>query len=446
MPSSSVAETNILWGTVFRGPSTDHETRLDLLRAKAESEQWSRRTEHEYMERVRARAAKEAEGILQEGQARSQRVREEAGKWIQEQQQLLATKEAEVAALKTEAEAIKAEAETIRREAQARFESASEQGFAHGMEQAADLVAQQHETQNRHLAKVLQSIQAQSVTLFEFWKHDLVQLLCQAVEAGTGWVLKRDKRDIMEHVLTQAVQQLENRQRLVVHANPEDASLLDELLAQSKERYDLRAWEVLSDAGMEPGGLVLESSSGKVDAGRCLRREVVEEALARLELPYSEADANARETVDQAFESPYAPTPSTDETLADNATEHEQNLPEQTLPEETSHEPVAQENALHLIPHDTGHELEPLQPLSEMVPADAPDIQQTIATLQPLEAVNILSPLPNGTPASDPSAMQTDMQRQAAPSASQPELVYDLSESQSIEAFEPLEPVEEEEL
>ena len=117
MPLSNMAQASSRFGTVFRGPSTDHEIRLDLLQNRQENEQWSRRTEIDYLERVKAKAALRAEKIIQEGMDRSQRIREEAHTWIRSQQAALNKQQVEL-------EQQLAEANELRGKAQRQLEKA----------------------------------------------------------------------------------------------------------------------------------------------------------------------------------------------------------------------------------------------------------------------------------------------------------------------------------
>ena len=305
MPLSNMAQASSRFGTVFRGPSTDHEIRLDLLQSRQENEQWSRRTEIDYLERVKAKAALQAEKIIQEGMDRSQRIREEAHTWIRSQQAALNKQQVELEQQLAEANELRGKAQRQLEKARAVFEAAQQEGFVHGMQEAEASIAATANEHGKQLATVLGAVQTQCGSIFEAWRKSLNALLCQAVASGTGWVLNSEKKAVLEALLGEAVQQLENRQRLTVRANPEDAELINNLLAANKERFDLRCWEFIADAALESGGLVLESVSGKVDVSRALHREVVEAALARLTLPAGEADEAAMQAVAKAFVSPY---------------------------------------------------------------------------------------------------------------------------------------------
>lgn len=305
MPLSNMAQASSRFGTVFRGPSTDHEIRLDLLQNRQENEQWSRRTEIDYLERVKAKAALQAEKIIQEGIDRSQRIREEAHTWIRSQQAALNKQQVELEQQLAEANELRGKAQRQLEKARAVFEAAQQEGFAHGMQEAEASIAATAAEHGKQLATVLGAVQTQCGAIFAAWRESLNALLCQAVASGTGWVLSSEKKAVLEALLGEAVQQLENRQRLTVRANPEDAELIHNLLVANKERFDLRCWEFMGDAALEPGGLVLESVSGKVDVSRALHREVVEAALARLTLPAGAADEAAVQAVAEAFASPY---------------------------------------------------------------------------------------------------------------------------------------------
>lgn len=279
------------WGTVFMGPTSDRESRLDKIANRDEQETWNRRTEAEYLRRVRDRAVEqlnvmlaearqEAEGILDAARQEADTIRDKARQLHEE-----------AANNRAEAEAELAEAERIRL-------AGHDEGYSHGVEQALLELEEQRGHIDATTLSVLKAMEDQCNHLFESWREELAALLRQSVDTASGWVLDENRTAILEKLLEKSLEQLEQHRRIVVRANPEDAPAVEEVIDAVRRRFnDLQSWDIQPDPTMDPGGLVVESVSGKVDNRAETRRDIVEQALRHLTLPRSEADDQAVDNV-----------------------------------------------------------------------------------------------------------------------------------------------------
>lgn len=279
------------WGTVFMGPTTDRESRLDKISNREEQDLWNRRTEAEYLRRVKERAVEQLNAMLADTQEQA------AG--------LLAAAQADAESIRQAAEVLREEARQDRETAAAELENARDiraqaydEGYDRGVEQAMLELEEQRGGIDATTLAVLKAIEEQCGTLFASWRGELTALLRQSVETATGWVLTEERAAILEHLLCSAVTALEDQRRITVRANPVDVPAVEEVLNSVRTRFhELKSWDVKSDETLVPGGLVVESASGRVESLVETRREVVEQALRHLTLPESAAEAAAAEEI-----------------------------------------------------------------------------------------------------------------------------------------------------
>jgi len=291
----SLSDAESRRGVIFMGPTPDRETTLDRLGEAAQREIWNRRTEEEYLERVKARATERVRALLLQTRQRQEEMLAEA----REQADSL---KAEAEALRVDAARIQAEVRAIRDEAEALRASAHEEGVAAGRAEIMDQVAEDSRAQAETIAVVLLSIHEQCASIFEAWRADLASLVREAVQKATGWVADQERTAMLQSLLDQSMRALLDRRRFTVRVNPVDTALLTDMLASAhRANAQITQWEVTSDPTLEPGSLVVESDSALVDNSTGARRSLVAEILQQLTVPSGPADDKAAEAVGQAL-------------------------------------------------------------------------------------------------------------------------------------------------
>lgn len=296
MMKKNLVEDQERWGTIFMGPSSDRESSIDKVANQEQCDIWNKQTEAEYMARVRARAALRVESMLDKARTNSVVIRKTAQEWANKVREQWENLQGEARRELENAQIIRAEAERQR-------DNAYAEGYQMGVEQAM-LELEEHRAQlDTVTASVLLAIQGQCGSFYERWRDELAGLLREAVETSVGWVLSEERAAVLESLMISAVQALETRQRIIVRANPDDVPALGEVFDSVKQRFpDLQSWEVQADPALLPGGLIVESASGKVDNRAETRREMVEQILQHVALPHSEADDEALARVDAVAE------------------------------------------------------------------------------------------------------------------------------------------------
>lgn len=292
----AAAPDDTRWGTIFMGPTPDRESTIDKVTADRQRELWNRRTEAEYMERVRAKATLRVQAMLDQARTQAEAIRGTARQWAEKLK-------AECEGLNEQARKTRQDAEALLVQAEQERAAGREEGYRVGMEEAAADLDLHRAALEDATASVLKTIEEQGAALFEAWRQDLVALTRDCVECLTGWVLTEERNAVLEDLLTAAVQELTERRRLEIRVNPADCEAVTLVIESAKARFpDVKHWEVRADETIDQGGLIVESASGMVDNRLEIRRQAVNDILRHLTLPAGPADAEALETVARQME------------------------------------------------------------------------------------------------------------------------------------------------
>lgn len=286
------------WGVIFMGERETTPQELEAMREPVMRERRQRQEQENYLARVRAKAEERAREILGAAYAERQNVLAEARAEAEAQTRRAAD---EAAALKAQAQAALDEAEAERQKAAALREEAVQvlersrhEGFQTGMEQAGAELKEFRAEVARMLGGVLRGLEGQRAVMCEAWREELAELTRTAVEAGTGWVLQEEHRQVLRSLVLESLHLLEDRATVTVRVHPDDEEVVGDMFKAARERVpELRQWIVEGDSTLEPGDIVAESVSGSVENLRAYYRELVGNILEHLTLPQSEAEAQA---------------------------------------------------------------------------------------------------------------------------------------------------------
>lgn len=284
------------WGTIFMGPTPDRESTIDKVTEDRQRELWNRRTEAEYMERVRAKATLRVQAMLDQARAQAEAIRGTARQWAEKLRAECEAQQEQTQKIRQEAEALLARAEKER-------EAGREEGYRIGGEQAFMELETHREALDDATASVLKTIEEQGTVLFEAWRDELAALTRDCVESLTGWVLSEEREAVLKALIEASVKELTDRRRLVIRVNPADYDAVTLVIESAKARHaDVKHWEVRADESIEPAGLIVESASGMVDNRREIRRQAVDDILRHLTLPAGPADSEALAAVAREME------------------------------------------------------------------------------------------------------------------------------------------------
>ena len=195
---------------------------------------WNNETEDRYMEQVRQRAQQMAKEILAQALA--------------------------------EAEAIRA--------------GARDEGFAAGKLEAGTLVQAEKAKVGAFLDTLETALLAEKERVYAEHKQCLFQILRLAFEKTLGVMLDEQREQVLITLFEEAVSQLQANTCITVHVCQADFDLATALARQSREkRTDLPEVRIRISAGLEPGGVRVESGDGLVDNSITARFEQVRAIL-----------------------------------------------------------------------------------------------------------------------------------------------------------------------
>lgn len=264
-PESKEKEYN----TVFMGPLTHRETRLDVLLNANKQVKWSEELENEYLERVKARATEKVRALLVQAKRRSDEIIHEAEKKAEE--------------IVAHAKSIEQDTQNALAKAQHRYDEVYQEAVQNAQKEMQNILMQNQKSLGESTAIVLLSIHEQLGKFYDVWKEDLKQLTLNAIEVGTGWVASTEKEAILKQLLDESVQKLIERKNFIVRANPADTELITHVLENSREKN----WSVESSKNLEPGSLEVESDNVFVKNSHAERVKFVQNILENLCMPAS---------------------------------------------------------------------------------------------------------------------------------------------------------------
>lgn len=229
------------------------------LKADAEKESVRIRGEaEEYSERVKKEAEEEALGIKAEAEVEKKALLDEAGQ--------------EAVRLKEEAAA---EAERILGDARENaVREGREEGYREGKEEAGRLIDQLHEIINAALDKRGGIIEDAEIRLVE-----LVLLVSRKVVG----VLSNEMKDVVLVNVKKALEKVKGETEITIKVNMRDL----DLTTKHKKAFitavqGLKQVKVVEDTRVDPGGCVIETSFGDVDARIVRQLGVIEERIREL--------------------------------------------------------------------------------------------------------------------------------------------------------------------
>lgn len=277
---------------------------LDAMQEPLRRERMQHQQQEDYFDRVRAKAEERAREILGAAYAERQKVLEEARAEAHELNKRLTHEsealKAQAQEERNQAQAELAQAQALRQEAQTLREDGRADGFQAGMDQAGQELKEFRAEIGQALGTVLHALDSQRHAICESWREQLAQLTQEAVTAGTGWVLEKEHKKILQSLVFEALNLLEDRATVTLRVHPDDEDSVSDMFMAARERVpELQQWIVNGDASVGRGGLLAESVSGSVDCRRELYTELVNGVLSCLTLGPGQDDQRHGEAVSQ---------------------------------------------------------------------------------------------------------------------------------------------------
>ncbi|MBI1247958.1 HrpE/YscL family type III secretion apparatus protein [bacterium] len=171
-----------------------------------------------------------------------------------------------------DAEAIIAEAknqaEQIIADAHEEFEAQKKEGFEEGLMEAKLEMAE----------KMVDSV-AKSVDYFQGLEAKLTDLVVKALKKVVG---EMDQRERIVAVVRNALAVARNEQKVMVRVCPDEVPFLQESLTEIMRAYPtINFIDIVPDGRLNPGGCILETDIGIVDASVDVQLKVIEKSLSK---------------------------------------------------------------------------------------------------------------------------------------------------------------------
>lgn len=169
--------------------------------------------------------------------------------------------------------------EQARRDAQALAAAARQQGYEagrrEGLQAARAEAAQLMDSAQALLAQARRERQA----ILQAAEADIARLAFEIARKVVGDAIQAEPAAVLP-IVRAAVERLAEEDELVVRVNPRDAVLVEEQRAAWLEGIPAKkAVRVVEDSSVEPGGCVIESEHGMVDARTGRRLDRIERVL-----------------------------------------------------------------------------------------------------------------------------------------------------------------------
>jgi len=100
-------------------------------------------------------------------------------------------------------------------------------------------------------------------------------------------------RDVCLNIVAEAIARVSDREQIIVRVNREDAEYLKRYKDRLARMLDgVKSFSILEDAGIEPGGCIIETNLGFIDAKIATKLKSLEEALDKVASDESNQNAD----------------------------------------------------------------------------------------------------------------------------------------------------------
>ena len=179
--------------------------------------------------------------------------------------------EEKVSRVKSEAERIISQA---MQEADSIREEAKEAGREEGRAEASNHIEEAMATLNQAVKE--------RKTVIKDAEQEILRLALKVAEQ----IIRSEvsmHRDVCLNIVAEAIARVSDREQIIVRANREDAEYLKRYKDRLAGMLDgVKSFSILEDAGVEPGGCVIETNLGFIDAKISTKIKSIEEALKKL--------------------------------------------------------------------------------------------------------------------------------------------------------------------
>jgi flagellar assembly protein FliH len=177
----------------------------------------------------------------------------------------------EVTKSKNEAQKI---VEGARQEAEGIRQEAKEAGRQEGRQEAASRIEEAMETLNQAVKERKKIIQDSEAELLRLAIKVAEQIIRSEVSLH---------RDVCLNIVSEAISRVSDREQIIVKVNREDAEYLKRYKDRLAGMLDgVKSFSIIEDSNIEPGGCIIETNLGFIDARIATKLKSIEEALNKV--------------------------------------------------------------------------------------------------------------------------------------------------------------------
>ncbi len=164
-----------------------------------------------------------------------------------------------------------AEADEIRQSAR---EEGFQEGFKEGQQQVADLINQAMETLNEAIK--------QRDKIIKDAESEIVRLALKIAEKVIRTEVTTNK-EVVQNIVSEAISRVSDRENIIIKVNEKDL----EFVKQNKDKIagiidGVKNLSIIEDSQVEPGGCVIETNLGFVDARISTKISLIEKSLQKV--------------------------------------------------------------------------------------------------------------------------------------------------------------------
>ncbi len=143
---------------------------------------------------------------------------------------------------------------------------AYDQGFQEGLKQSEQKYHEQFNKSFQILKKIADKFHREMDTIYETEEHEMLSLVLDIARKVTDLEIET-KPEIILTILKKGLNQINDNRSIKIHVNRKDWELVKENLDAIRMQVDLPDdVEIVPSPRIEPGGCMIETSNGSVDA------------------------------------------------------------------------------------------------------------------------------------------------------------------------------------
>lgn len=177
---------------------------------------------------------------------------------------------------------LQVEADSLLKRAQLEAEAIREKAWQEGLSEARREARQEAEEKIKEALETLNQAVKERKKIIKDAEAEILRLAIRAAEQ----IIRSEvslHRDVCLNIVSEAISRVSDREQVIVKVNREDAEYIKRYKDRLAGMVDgIKSFSIIEDSQIEPGGCIVETNLGYVDARIATKLKVLEEALQKL--------------------------------------------------------------------------------------------------------------------------------------------------------------------